>query len=340
MEERVRVRLVDVALRAGVSPKTASVALQHGGGSAETVAGVVAAANELGYRPRRRRGAGPRVLVLTPLDLNPTYFIALRNSVRDTLRMVGYEAVFFDVGDSLPTEMDVVDGAIRGGVAGAILVSVRFGRAATERLVRAGVRTVAVTCRPSDVLEGVSRVDVDNFSGLAEVAGNLRRNHEVIGYLHGRIIAYSEHQRFQGFLGAWSGTGEVFDRRYEVQLQHDGRPRFAAGYDGCIRLMRVRPPPTAIVAYNDQMAMGCLLAAHEIEIAVPSQLAIVGHDDLEFARYTVPPLSTVNVDSREVGRVASDELVRLMAGGAPGEPVVVQTQVVERESAPHVRSII
>lgn len=84
------------------------------------------------------------------------------------------------------------------------------------------------------------------------------------------------------------------------------------GYDAACRLLALGQPPTAIFAFNDEMAIGALRAARESGVRVPADLSIVGFDDVDRAGLVSPPLTTVRQPLAEMGRVAVSLLLRLL----------------------------
>ncbi|MER7180412.1 substrate-binding domain-containing protein, partial [Streptomyces hyaluromycini] len=82
-------------------------------------------------------------------------------------------------------------------------------------------------------------------------------------------------------------------------------------------------PPDAVFCFADAMAEGALAVARERGLSVPGDVAVVGFDDVEAARYTAPALTTVAPDKRELARVAVRALLRRIEGAADREPTVL-----------------
>jgi len=99
-------------------------------------------------------------------------------------------------------------------------------------------------------------------------------------------------------------------------------------------LLRGQAPPSAIVCASDLLALGALTAARELGVPVPGGVAICGFDDFEFAKHTVPALTTVQVPAYRMGQIAAQMLVDSLAGKAV-EPrqVVLPSKVLRRQSA-------
>lgn len=321
--------LAEVAQHAGVSAKTASQALQHGRGAPATVAKIKTVAETLGYKIRQtKRTAKIRaVLVVTPLEFNPSYYIEFATAVRDRLRAKGLETLYRNGGGHDAIELAAIDEAIRDGVAGAILVSPRCLPAGAERLVRSRIPTVVVTARPNEIPPEVSRVHVDNSQGVYAAVTYLREiGHERIAYLCGPALAYSEEQRRDGFVQAMQNSNARIRQEYIIHLNEPSFPDYRAGYNGFKALLRISERPTAIIAFNDMMALGCLNAAYESCITVPEKISIVGHDDLPFAEYTIPPLTTITINRQRLGAYAVEQLCKLIINYEDSSEITMETR--------------
>jgi LacI family gluconate utilization system Gnt-I transcriptional repressor len=89
---------------------------------------------------------------------------------------------------------------------------------------------------------------------------------------------------------------------------------FELGREGLARLLELGPPPRALFCSSDTIAHGVLVEAHARGLSVPTDLAIVGFGDLNFAAHTFPALSTVRIDRPAVGRLAAEALLGRIEG--------------------------
>ena len=92
--------------------------------------------------------------------------------------------------------------------------------------------------------------------------------------------------------------------------------------------------PTAVLAYNDQIAIGILRSLRQLRIAVPGDVSIVGFDDIFASSLVTPSLTTIAAPLRQMGAIAVKNLVAILNGASPNcaEPLVVPTRLIERES--------
>jgi LacI family transcriptional regulator len=97
-------------------------------------------------------------------------------------------------------------------------------------------------------------------------------------------------------------------------------------------LMQVQPAPTAVVCGNDVLAFGALLEAQKLGLEVPTQLSIVGFDDLDLARHVQPALTTVRVPAEEMWRLAAERVIDAMRGAEVPRTTEIEVALVVRDS--------
>jgi len=102
------------------------------------------------------------------------------------------------------------------------------------------------------------------------------------------------------------------------------------------RLLGRKQPPTAIFCFNDEMAIGVIHTARRRKMRIPDDLSVVGVDDIRYARYTDPPLTTVAQPMRQMGENAVRVLLDILNGGngAPEQVTLPHTLVVRASTAP------
>lgn len=100
------------------------------------------------------------------------------------------------------------------------------------------------------------------------------------------------------------------------------------------QLLDLSPPPTAVVAFNDLMALGAISAAQKRGLVVGRDVTITGFDDIPLAEHSHPPLTTVHQPVYDIGRQTCDMLVRLIQGETLAERhVLLQPELIVRESS-------
>lgn len=153
--------------------------------------------------------------------------------------------------------------------------------------------------------------------------------HRRIAYIGKTTLARDAIERIAGYRAALDAANLPID----PQLQCDGNFNEADGYAATKTLLALPEPPTAIFAGNDRQAAGVYRALHELGIAVPDDVSVVGFDNLPFTELLSPPLTTVHAPRLELGRTAATMLLRLMHGERLDMPrAVLPTKFIERQS--------
>jgi LacI family repressor for deo operon, udp, cdd, tsx, nupC, and nupG len=134
--------------------------------------------------------------------------------------------------------------------------------------------------------------------------------------------------RKQGYLTSVSESNiEVTDLNFE-----SGDFSFHSGYSAFQRLAN-QYEMTALFCFNDMMALGAMRAAIEMGIDVPKQLSIVGFDDLLFAEYTTPQLTTIRQPQKQIGETAMQVLTKILKGNKVPQDSIIPTQLIVRSSS-------
>ena len=152
--------------------------------------------------------------------------------------------------------------------------------------------------------------------------------HRRISYLGDRNGRQSDTERFAGYRQALDAADLPFEP--ELVFHGDGNPE--GGMEGIARLRALPDPPTAVFCYDDMTALGVLREAHRRGLRVPRDLSVIGFDDLQIVRYTDPPLTTVRQPMRQMGRLAMQTLLDILAGCAPLHSIKVPGELIIRES--------
>jgi LacI family transcriptional regulator len=137
----------------------------------------------------------------------------------------------------------------------------------------------------------------------------LSLGHRHIALLKGAPGNVDAEERARGYRDALRGAGIEPD----ASLEFEGDFTESSGYRCGGALLRLRPRPSAVFAANDYMAIGLLSAMRDAGIEVPRQMAVTGFDDIAIARYLNPPLTTVHIDTYEMGVRAARALIEIMS---------------------------
>ena len=149
----------------------------------------------------------------------------------------------------------------------------------------------------------------------AHASGAKRATEHLLSLGHRRIAVITglegwmaNEERLTGYHAALAAAGVMPDPELEVASNW----LISGGYEAAISLFDLKDPPTAIFAFNDNLAIGAMRAARSRLVRVPEDLSIVGFDDSEEAAIVTPALTTVRQPLAEMGRMAVSLLVRLL----------------------------
>jgi DNA-binding LacI/PurR family transcriptional regulator len=172
-------------------------------------------------------------------------------------------------------------------------------------------------------------------AGRAATAHLIGLGHRRIAYLGDRHGHQSDTERFAGYREALEQADLPFQP--ELVVHGDGRPE--GGEQAMEKLLALCEAPTAVFCYNDMSALGALRRIRHAGLRVPDDVSVIGFDDLFVAQYTDPPLTTVRQPKRQMGRLAAETLLKLMAGATSEVHIRVPGELIVRESTapPRVR---
>jgi LacI family transcriptional regulator len=314
------VTIADVALRAGVSTATVSRVLAGlGGARPATRTRVEAAARDLGYRPSavarslKLKTTNTFGLIVTNIE-NP-YFPQLVHAVEDAAHRDGYALLLCNAADDPDREAFYLDLLVDRRTDGVIIAASSLGERHRAWLREARLPIVLV----NTVARGVRLPSVasDNRDGGRLAAAHLiELGHRRLGALTAGRSNADAPLRLAGVRDAMGRAG--LDPAALPVVVAD--PGVAGGETSMARLLDGHPEVTAVVAYNDLMAIGALRAVRARGGEVPRDVSVIGFDDVDLAAYVEPPLTTIAQSTAELGRLAVGQLVesvrREPAGGA------------------------
>ncbi|MBW4841186.1 MAG: LacI family transcriptional regulator [Paenibacillaceae bacterium] len=177
----------------------------------------------------------------------------------------------------------------------------------------------------------VNFVSNDREGAYALTRHLIDSGHTRIGLVEGIASYKSTQERKEGYLGAMTSAGLEVRKEWVVEGRYD----VESGYLAMERLMALslEERPTAVFCCNDDMAIGAMKAAAEAGLQIPSDLSIVGFDDIGFSHYTNPPLTTVQRPIEQLSRMGARKVLELIdEPSSGGELVLLDTRLVCRES--------
>jgi LacI family transcriptional regulator len=299
----------EVARKAGVSIATVSRVLNNVGSvDNRTRLSVQRAVRELHYVPnavgrslsRRKTEA---IGLLLP-DLFGEFFSEVLRGTDQTAQQHHYHMVVSSSHNSRD-EIEAALRAMRGRVDGLIIMSPHIDARTLHDNLPAGLPTVLLNCavRGADF----DSLNVENFEGARAMTRHLLgHGHRRIAFIRGAEYNLDAVERLRGFVQACTEAG-LSPRDI---LDAPGDFSEGSGYAAARRLLQTEPPPTAIFAANDSMAIGALSALREMGLRVPGDVALAGFDDIPIAGYLTPALTSVRVHISDLGALAMRKVLR------------------------------
>lgn len=331
---KITVTIRDVAKLARVSISTASRALNNSGPvKGETKARVLKAAKEINYTPNAiARGLVTRktgnIGFLLPASVkdgtsNPFYSRVFEGIEAET-RERNYHLIFSILDENQEDLPRMVKEKNIDGVIFASKVSERF----ILQLEEEGITLVLVD---HAIEQGnVDSVVIDNFNGACKMVNHLLKlGHRRIGFLRGPQDRPSFIQRLEGYKETLRKAGLEYDKKIVWEADLD----FNDAYKVMKKKIKIQPFPTAIFATTDIVALAAAKVIREEGLRIPEDVSLAGFDDILQARQAHPPLTTIRVFKREMGRITVRKLFENINGitKKPSQTVIL-TELVVRDS--------
>jgi LacI family transcriptional regulator len=324
----------DIAREVGVSQSTVSRALRLDSRvDPRTAARIVAASKRAGYAPnasaRSLVTSRTNTIAVVLADITNPFYPELVETLHEHLARSDYRLVLFnertDVGGD-----GAIDAFLRRGAAdGAILLSARSSPRTSELLRDSPVPCVLLNRDIEDA--ATDRVIADNHGGGARVGELLLAlGHSRIGLIGGPPDTSTASDREAGLRHALAGAGMALD----PLMQRAGEYTHQSGYQAAVELLEAAHRPTALFCANDVVAFGALDAARYLQVEVPSELSIVGFDDIPMAGWESFSLTSVRQPLSDMAREAVRILLERIASGERSQPkrLVFPTQLVQRST--------
>ncbi|ALG11782.1 LacI family DNA-binding transcriptional regulator [Kibdelosporangium phytohabitans] len=328
--------LKEVAQRAGVHVTTASRALNPATSSLvnpATMRRVQAAARELRYQPNAmarglKTSRSMSVGVLLP-DLTNPLFPPIVRGIEDVLANSGYTTLIANTDNDLDRQRTLFDTLRARQVDGVIIATARRDDTLFAEAHKQGARMVMVNRRVDQ--SDIPSVTGDDHDGIAMAVRHLiELGHTRIAHVGGPQHTSTGRTRQRAYRQALDEAGIELDPGLLVTAQEFTEAEGATAARG---MFEAGKRPTAIVAANDMIALGCLDVFSDRRMRCPQDISLVGFNDMPFVDRLTPPLSTVHVPHYQIGAEAARMLLdRLANPDLPAKSITLPATLVLRES--------
>lgn len=285
---------------------------------------VIAVAKDLNYTPSFSAkslaiGKTLTIGVLVP-DLANPYFPRVIKGIEGKAKEFHYTTLIADSEGDANSELEIVK-SLASKVDGLILISPRMNKTDFKNMENFEIPIIVLNRQDSGV--GIANVCVDNFSAMSELCGLLLTlGHRNITFLNGPKGSWQREERQR----AISNSGKYGLRPTTI----DGGGTIESGYENFE--LAFESQPTAIICFNDLVALGVITRAKELGIRIPQDLSVTGFDDNDFAKYSSPTLTTIQSPQIPLGIIGWETLFTRMNKGITATAPLIKATMVVRES--------
>lgn len=330
------VSIKDVARLAGVSTATVSRAMAEPEKVTErTREKVMAAVKQSGYVTNSlarsfRTNRNDSVVVLVP-DITNSFFSNIIQGIEEVARKCGYRILLGDMQNDPANARAYGELCAQRQADGLISLgrTIPFAYNKSRKSPDPKWPPLVMACEYDDVIR-IPGVRIDNYGAALEGVRYLaQQGHRRIAYINGPADSPLCRDRLRGYRKGMAEIGVRATRSLEFR----GDFSLDSGALAARELAQCKELPTAVFAANDAMAIGALQALKNRGIRVPRDMSLLGFDDIKFAAYCDPPLTTIRQPRREIGALSMQMMVDLLAGKpVSGEGRELPHELVVRES--------
>jgi DNA-binding LacI/PurR family transcriptional regulator len=322
----------DIARAANVSHSTVSRALRDSPlVSRETTEKIKTIAHQAGYRvsavARSLATSKTRTIGVVVTSVLDPFVAEVVTGIENLAISRGYSVFLASCNAEPVREAQVVQSFEERRVDGIIVMDSRVGSLYAAHL--SNLKIPIVLINKFRLGEFTYSVAIDNIVASRDATAHLiQLGHTRIAYIGDRDGVQLDTDRFGGYRQALDHAGIPF-QPYLV-AHGDGKP--LGGEEAMEQLLALPERPTGVFCFNDMSALGAMRALRAHKIRVPQDFSLVGFDDLFFASYTDPPLTTVRQPKEYMGRLAAEIVLTLLSGSSCEYNVKVQGELIVRES--------
>lgn len=328
----IAVQMKDVAAKAGVSISTVSHVLNNTREVADqTRDRVLATMRQLNYYKnasgRRLARGRSDAFGLIISDIENPFFPELVKNFEQSVIQYGFDVFLSTTNYDQQQAKNAVRRMIENKVQGVAVMTSQLDSGLVDELLSNDVPVVLLD--GGQISRGRSNVRIDYSRGAREVVEYLHNlGHRTVSFITGPQNRTSSRTYKHALTAALERTGFPSPECIEADNTIEG------GRAAMFSLLGAEKTPTAVLCGNDLAALGAMRALVESGISVPSQISVIGSDDIPFAQFANPPLSTVRVARDQVGKLAFLALQRLVrTSRRQGAEYVVETRLLVRGSS-------
>jgi LacI family transcriptional regulator len=287
-----------------------------------------------GYQPNLLaagiRTGSTKTIGLVVMDITNAFYGQLARGVEDCAYENGYSVILCDSDFNLERESLYMTLLQNKRVDGILMTPISGEKRWRQKLIERDTPYVLLDAYGAE--DEASVVTSDHVRGIyLAVRHLLGQGHTKIAFVGGELKVPPVQMMYRGYQKALAEAKIPIERSWVIQESLE----MAGGYEGMVRLLTLKSPPTAAVFVSDQHAIAALQALEEKQITVPHQFGIVGYDNIPIAARVNPPLTTIAQDNYELGRISTRILIHEISAGpnCAHQQVFLQPELVVRCSS-------
>ncbi|WP_016954757.1 LacI family DNA-binding transcriptional regulator [Catenovulum agarivorans] len=335
-----RMGIKQIAALAGVSIATVSRTLRNPEiVSEDTRKKVQKAIDESGYKPNKlgaslRTHRSGNVVVIIP-DVTDPFNSGIICAIEQQAQKLGYSVLLGDTQNDEARAKQYAEMAEYGQADGIILFSHKLpfdldpNKTVLEQI------PPLVNASEATEHDELPKVLVDNYSGACQATQHLiDLGHKRIAVITGPFDTNSTQERLRGYKDTLFNAGIAYDE----QLVCEGDYQLDSGVNETEKLLLLKNRPTAIFCFCDDMAIGSSKVLKENGYDIPNDISLVGFDDIRYASYITPTLTTVRQPVAELGRIAMLQLHQILNKSVAEQLTVLPLELIVRQSTGPVKN--
>jgi DNA-binding LacI/PurR family transcriptional regulator len=312
------ITIKDIAKQAGVSHSTVSRALRNNPMiSDQTTERIRQIAREMGYFPsaaaRSLKTNRSQVLGVVLSSIDDPFFSEILQGIEDGIQGSGYSLFIASAYHNPIREKEIVQTMVEHRTDGVIICSTSFSEKQGGHFLEYGVPIVVINNQAAeDFRYSIYHDDADGARQLTHHLIEL--GHQRIAYLGNILSGRTNEDRLMGFRRAMSAANLEIPPGYILEAcggnPEDTKPALN-------QLLSVVDRPTALLCYNDMLAIGILRGLQEHQLQVPQDISVTGFDNIKLSAYTNPPITTFDQPKHFIGEEAARLLMGLLESSSP-----------------------
>jgi DNA-binding LacI/PurR family transcriptional regulator len=327
------VTIKEVAKKANVSIATVSAVINKNKFvSGDLINRVEEAIKELGYRPnkvaRSLKKKETNLIGVVVTEITNPFYPLMFKGVEDVAINSGYSVILCTTGDDSKKEVFLVQSMIDQGVDGVILATIDDEKSETIKILnQLSIPHVLINRSPENY-QGTA-VRIDSYK-VGEIAADylLESGHRDISFIGGDRL--NSWEREKGFKDVLSKYGIEMENSRLIRSGYS----IEEAYKDTKALIQSGDIPTAIYAASDVMAFGAIKAILDSGLKVPEDISVIGSDNISFSEDFLIPLTTIDAQTYEVGKLGSEMMVEQLKrkDNATNEQLLLEPQLIKRKS--------